>query len=485
MTLPTPYRLAAGLIYLSVGSLVGLLLVPLLAASLALRAVSWFLLVGLPTAVVVAVRGAAAVVRWAVPAARRRPSGTDHTLGEVLRQVPARMAVLRDGMSFSLPLLRALADLERLLAHSVSGDPGDPSHRSAEADREVEREHRSAEVGWDDVGYLGLLLLGTVWLLPLAALALPVVTFAVALPIGPPEQLAFGPGVTLLVTGTVTRVSVAVASVALFSVLLGLLFWMGKLRARVVRRILSRIDEAEAQRREQAAERKRIAALRVNDADYRRLERDLHDVTAGASDSFQTKYHMYVTTTGSIPTQPNVNWDSPVQAKLRCDAELATPGCVIPERRATLEYSLSDPNHGAAAAAYGFAQANLRGWAPLSRADGLNDANRARTCGAQSSDPFALLPQYVPDDSCDEFPFAGSFEGGTDGALCADILPLFQNGQWMLYEARTDKPVTFNEPCVRAHVALPANQSAGGKYGAFVKSQRVLDTEKYNVNVVA
>ncbi|MDX2709461.1 hypothetical protein PV350_42515 [Streptomyces sp. PA03-6a] len=208
-------------------------------------------------------------------------------------------------------------------------------------------------------------------------------------------------------------------------------------------------------------------------------------VAAGASDSFQTKYHMYVTTTSSIPTQPNVNWDSPVQAKLRCDAELATPGCVIPERRAALEYSLSDPNHGAAAAAYGFAQANLRDWAPLSRADGLNDANRARTCGAQSSDPFVLLPQYVPDDSCDEFPFAGSFEGGTDGALCADIVPLFQNGQWMLYEARTDKPVTFNEPCVRAHVALPANQSAGGKYGAFVKSQRVLDTEKYNVNVVA
>ncbi|MGW3660635.1 hypothetical protein ACWD6R_35525 [Streptomyces sp. NPDC005151] len=209
------------------------------------------------------------------------------------------------------------------------------------------------------------------------------------------------------------------------------------------------------------------------------------NVASGASDSFQTKYHMYVTTTGNIPTQPNVNWDSPVQAKIRCDAELTTPGCVIPERRATLEYSLSDPNHGAAAAAYGFAQANLRGWAPLSRADGLNDANRARTCGSQSSDPFVLLPQYVPNDSCDEFPFAGSFEGGTDGALCADIVPLFQNGQWMIYEARTDKPVTFNEPCIRGHVALEANQSAGGKYGAFVKNQRILDTEKYNVNIIA
>ncbi|GFH37424.1 hypothetical protein SCWH03_36620 [Streptomyces pacificus] len=40
------------------------------------------------------------------------------------------------------------------------------------------------------------------------------------------------------------------------------------------------------------------------------------NVASGARDSFQTKYHMYVTTTGGIPTQPNVNWDSPVEAKL-------------------------------------------------------------------------------------------------------------------------------------------------------------------------
>ncbi|MCF1649920.1 sensor histidine kinase [Streptomyces indiaensis] len=278
MTFPSPHRMAAGLIYLSVGSLVGLLLAPLLAASLALRAVSWLLLVGLPTATAAAARGAGAVVRRAVPAARRRTAGAGPTpLGEVLRQVPVRMAALRDGMSFSLPLLRAVADLERLLAHSVVGDPGDPAHRFTEADREVQRERRSAEAGWDDIGYLGLLLLGTLWLLPLATLAFPVIAFVIALPIGPPEQLAFGPGLTLPVTGPVTRVSVAVASVAVFTVLLGLLLWMGKLRARLVRRVLSRIDEAEARLREQAAERQRIAALRVNDADYRRLERDLHD----------------------------------------------------------------------------------------------------------------------------------------------------------------------------------------------------------------
>ncbi|GCD35622.1 hypothetical protein OEIGOIKO_03368 [Streptomyces chrestomyceticus JCM 4735] len=208
-------------------------------------------------------------------------------------------------------------------------------------------------------------------------------------------------------------------------------------------------------------------------------------VASGGVDNVQTKYHMYVTTTGSIPTQPNVNWQSLPEAKIRCDAMFATSGCVIPERRATLQYSLSDPTHGAAAATYGFAQQNLRNWAPLSRADGLGDANRKRTCGEKSSDPFVPIPTTVPDDSCDEFPFAGSFEGGTDGALCADIVPLYENGQWKIYEARKDKPVTYKEPCVRGHVALGANKSAGGKYGSFVKQQRIIDTEKYNVSVIA
>ncbi|MGW0402729.1 sensor histidine kinase [Streptomyces sp. NPDC003002] len=276
MKLPNPYRVAAGLIYLSVGSLVGLLVAPLVVISLALRAVSWLLLVGLPASVALCVRGGARLARLAGIAARTsRPPGQGQALRDALREVPARMAALRDGLSFSLPLLRAVADLERLLAHSVAGDsvPGEAPHRAALR----EERGRPSEASWDDIGYLGLLLLGTVWLVPLAALVIPLVAFIVALPVGAPEQLAFGPGNTILVAEPGTRVLVALAAALAFAVLVCLLFWMGKLRARMVRGILSRIDEAEAQRREEAAERQRIAALRVNDADYRRLERDLHD----------------------------------------------------------------------------------------------------------------------------------------------------------------------------------------------------------------
>ncbi|MFE5721877.1 sensor histidine kinase [Streptomyces erythrochromogenes] len=283
MKLPTPYRVAAGLIYLSVGSLVGLLLAPLVVVALALRGLSWLLLVSLPVVVTQGLRALAAAARWAAGRGNRPPLTT--ALRTALGELPGRLAALREGFSFSLPLLRAIADLERHLAHSVVGEPGagpPPATAAvpaapAGAGVGAGGRERDAHTGWDDIGYLGLLLLGTVWLVPLAALAIPVVSFVVALPIGDPEQLAFGPGLTVVVSGVQTRLAVAAASVALFSGLVLLLFWMGRLRARMVVRILSRIDAAEAQWREAAAERQRIAALRVNDADYRRLERDLHD----------------------------------------------------------------------------------------------------------------------------------------------------------------------------------------------------------------
>lgn len=275
MNRSTPYRMFAGLIYLSIGSLVGLLLVPLFLLSLALRLTSWLPLVGAPRAVLLYVRAKSKVGRWLARERKADFAGPDSPMQEVLRQLPARMAALHEGLSFSLPLLRAIADLERLLAHSVVGDT---SRSNALRPAAVEEEpYERPKAGWDDIRYIGLLLLGAVWLLPLAALAVPVVVFVVALPLGPPEQLAFGPGNTLTVSGPMTRVMVTLASAAVFTVLMGLLFWMGRLRARMVRSMLSRIDEAEAHRREEAAERRRIAALRVNDSDYRRLERDLHD----------------------------------------------------------------------------------------------------------------------------------------------------------------------------------------------------------------
>ncbi|MFE5077632.1 NucA/NucB deoxyribonuclease domain-containing protein [Streptomyces halstedii] len=205
-------------------------------------------------------------------------------------------------------------------------------------------------------------------------------------------------------------------------------------------------------------------------------------VARGSRTTITSKQHMYVTSTGAVPTQPNVNWDNPWA--IRCDNEVsANPGCVVPDIRTNFSLSLSE--FGAAAATYGWTQNALRGGAPLTRLadESAAEENRKHTCGSLSGDPFNYMDDIVPDDSCDEFPFARTYEGGTSGFLCADIVPLLEDGKWVIYEARTDKPVTGNEPCTRGHVPNTLNTNAGLALGRFAQSDRVLDTEKYNITV--
>ncbi|SCL17824.1 hypothetical protein GA0074694_2142 [Micromonospora inyonensis] len=206
---------------------------------------------------------------------------------------------------------------------------------------------------------------------------------------------------------------------------------------------------------------------------------------SGAQDRFSTKYHMYVVATGAIPTQPNYNWTNPRQ--IRCDRAVgSSAGCVYPDIKAQLVLPLSQ--YGAAAATYGWAQNNLIDhWgaadSPLHRiaSEATADANRNATCYTPL-DPFIPFgDSVVVDDSCDEFPFARTLEGGTTGSMCADVVPLLQNGVWTFYQANNAKPVTFNEPCIRGHVPELENKAAGGKLGSFAQTDRVMDLEGYTV----
>ncbi len=204
-------------------------------------------------------------------------------------------------------------------------------------------------------------------------------------------------------------------------------------------------------------------------------------VAAGGQTQVTSQHHMYVVATGGIPLDPNVNWTNPYP--IRCDAQIGSnPGCVIPAARANMVFSLA--KFGGAAFTYGWTQNNLRANAPLTRdpSEAAAEIRRANTCET-SADPFVYMFDVVPNDSCDEFPFARSYEGGTNGGLCADVLPLYVDGEWEMFQARADKPVTFTEPCVRSHVDLDDNTNAGGELGRQATSQRVLDTEKYNVVV--
>ncbi|MFE9649900.1 hypothetical protein ACFYO0_38480 [Streptomyces sp. NPDC006365] len=137
-----------------------------------------------------------------------------------------------------------------------------------------------------------------------------------------------------------------------------------------------------------------------------------------------------MTSPGATAVDPNASWDNP--REIRCDNQLGpNPGCVVPSIRATFEFSLAE--FGGAGATYGWTQNTLRSGAPLTRDPSKTtaDTRREYTCGNLSIDPFVYMDDVVPNDSCNEFPFALSYEGGTNGAFCADIVPKYENGQWI------------------------------------------------------
>ncbi|MER6394280.1 hypothetical protein ABT236_38240 [Streptomyces sp. NPDC001523] len=209
----------------------------------------------------------------------------------------------------------------------------------------------------------------------------------------------------------------------------------------------------------------------------------------GSEDRTKVGYSLKITQAGTNPTKPTVTWSNP--REIRCDSATTasgniSTGCALPSVTPELELPLS--TYGAAAATYTWAQWNLPDkWGlfsgkPLTRAlDG--DARRERTCGNRSSVPFVAKPDIVPDDSCDEFPFASTQEGGTDGGRCAEIVALLENGKWEIYEADPARPVTKTEPCVRGHVPQGVNSLAGTAYSNLIQNQRLVNKDPFRMTV--
>jgi hypothetical protein len=216
---------------------------------------------------------------------------------------------------------------------------------------------------------------------------------------------------------------------------------------------------------------------------------------------FITSYKLYVSSPDAQPTDPNAAWSNP--REIRCDdavrqtvtdpGSTPAPGCVIPSIMAVTEMSTkpydedaADSGQGAAAAGYWWAQHNLvDGWGlkkPMTRAKTGDADRRKRTCGTGASIPFIDMKEVFPEDTCDEFPFASTHEGGTDGGLCAEILPLWENGGWNIVELRNP---TFDpsRPCIRAHVSGPENSSAGSKFRWGNEKQRILEAEEFMLNI--
>ncbi|MGW0737330.1 NucA/NucB deoxyribonuclease domain-containing protein [Streptomyces sp. NPDC002851] len=215
-----------------------------------------------------------------------------------------------------------------------------------------------------------------------------------------------------------------------------------------------------------------------------------HTWKAGtAVQSFGTKTTVAVVGTGQVLIAPA--WFRP-SMKIRCDKTFNSDrspdgksrGCVFPSQAPVLKLRLSHEGHANVA----WSMNNLKGhWGwygrgkPLHReaSESVRKKNRGKICDST----FKPDPQ-VPDDSCDEFPFAATKESGgrvgLRGKDCAEIRPEKKNGKWLIHYVNN---VTPSSRCTIGHVPNKPNGSVGGSLSLFHRNQRVLDGEKYWISV--
>ncbi|HEY1670172.1 MAG TPA: hypothetical protein VGG54_31100 [Trebonia sp.] len=109
--------------------------------------------------------------------------------------------------------------------------------------------------------------------------------------------------------------------------------------------------------------------------------------------------------------------------------------------------------------------------------------------------PYTTNPARPEADSCDEYPFAGTYESGamqtgadgqpkpfvTTGADCWQGTAV-QNGSSGIEPADWTAMVldsTSTSQCIRAHIPRTLNTNLGGAYGRFVQKQRLLDKDAF------
>ncbi len=197
----------------------------------------------------------------------------------------------------------------------------------------------------------------------------------------------------------------------------------------------------------------------------------------------------------------------------RCDSEAtSTDGCVDEDYTPNLLLSLA--RYGSSAAMIQWAQFNLSGaWglrgvgAPLHRLVDpiLQENNREVICDSSFVPDAAItaaLAPYSDTDSCDEYPFASTYESGamvdgvtgapkpyvTTGANCAQVTAN-QTGTSGSNEAADWATTSVlgsssgTEPCVRGHIPSLLNSLVGSAYSALIRTQRLIDKDPFWVSV--
>jgi hypothetical protein len=219
-----------------------------------------------------------------------------------------------------------------------------------------------------------------------------------------------------------------------------------------------------------------------------------------------TRYRLIYGSPGFIPLSVT-RWNSPWQ--YRCDKNVAIggTGCVVPKFIPTLDISQS--TYGAAAAMIAWAQKNLSGhWGLKGKGDPLRrlnnprvrtpDDNRKVICRRQwrAAAPWSAGSVKMMKDSCDEFPFAATYESGAmpphpvaNGAECAQVEAKQTS------DTGDDPAKLWNnivvigkfsprDKCVRGHIPIELNTDVGNKaYLALIRSDRLIDEDPFWVAV--
>ncbi|MFF7655004.1 hypothetical protein ACFZCY_35085 [Streptomyces sp. NPDC007983] len=202
-------------------------------------------------------------------------------------------------------------------------------------------------------------------------------------------------------------------------------------------------------------------------------------------------YQLSIGSPDAIDLLPPITWGG---VEVRCDDQYAvtnTGGCVVPWYTPTLKLPRS--KYGSSADMIEWAQHNLSGhWGlrgtgqPLHRLQGDSQrrANRNIICGSTKFTP----DPNVQSDTCDEFPFAGTYETGalngiTHGKDCAQVTAVRAGTSGDLAvdwpTVTTVGIVTGTEKCVRGHIPGALNSDLGSTYGGFVVSERLADSDPF------
>jgi hypothetical protein len=206
-------------------------------------------------------------------------------------------------------------------------------------------------------------------------------------------------------------------------------------------------------------------------------------------DTMAVSYSMLLDQPGYPPTGPD-NWSLP--RTIRCDDQFPGnmgAGCVVPSYGPVLPLSVSV--YGAAAVNVYIGENFLPGTPGLSEATPLTrgdpaqtDPNRAKVCN--TFQPFLTL---VPQDSCDEYPFASSQQSGgalgLTGADCLEALPLqLANGTWS-YSFLNKYTHAYPQLCEVGHVNQTLNSAVGSQaLNPMYTANRMLIGDPYAVEVI-